>query len=735
MNLFSCILLIKLNIVLHIHGAQETLLDTRKALSDLGFHIKQSSKWEETSMERGGEAVRGFIVCQVRDKKNDNWIRSQYVNVKEARRVSVEIEFVMRSCDGVKNVASCKETFNLYYFESDRDIATSTHPPWSENAYIKVDTIAADKRWNANNKKSQDLINLEVRSIGPLTKKGIYIAIQDLGSCISVNYIRVFYDYCDVTLSNLALFTRTTTGSSLTSLVETTGKCVINSVIKDSYTQPSLYCDGKGNWTMSQGSCYCKAGFEPDNKMTNCSPCRKGTYKPTISNNLCVRCPQYSIAKSTGMSKCTCMSNFFRSNNLQFKTPCSKPPGPPVSLKYLVNGSMSIISWTKPLYVEEDYNLYYNISCEECDTDDFCKKCYDVFYSNSTNIVFNTKIKLINLKPKTKYKIKVSSINDITKVAFLNNTKLKNSREISFMTKQRAPAVIINLIGVDVTDTSLSVIWSASSDDQINGYEVLLTKNDSFVPQARKFTNTNKKVSFSGLQPKTQYFIKVRAKMNTGFGPFAEALSIKTSKRKAGHSYQENTIGLSSKNFSDFTIYLFVSGGVLLVLIIGVMTAVFTYKKARPRKLDNLNQTNKQKSNNSFFDKNAIVVNQRLTTNDERCLSSSKAYSESVNYEDPQVMQGSFTEDFSIKNISGLKRDIKKKYFSESKPAGSSNLKYSSSIEFIYLPKLHNTTKSLSKEDKKHSNDVTQPLMDNRIDYDVTRPPTYCESFYLEEPI
>ena len=51
--------------------------------------------------------------------------------------------------------------------------------------------------------------------------------------------------------------------------------------------------------------------------------CRKGTYKPTISNNLCVRCPQYSIAKSTGMSKCTCMSNFFRSNNLQFKTPCS----------------------------------------------------------------------------------------------------------------------------------------------------------------------------------------------------------------------------------------------------------------------------------------------------------------------------------------------------------------------------------------------------------------------------
>ena len=46
----------------------------------------------------------------------------------------------------------------------------------------QVDTIAADKRWNKNaNKKrnnEKDLNNLEVRSIGPLTKKGIYLAIQ-----------------------------------------------------------------------------------------------------------------------------------------------------------------------------------------------------------------------------------------------------------------------------------------------------------------------------------------------------------------------------------------------------------------------------------------------------------------------------------------------------------------------------------------------------------------------------
>ena len=43
-----------------------------------------------------------------------------------------------RSCEDVENVATCKETFNLYYYETDRDEATTTFPPWREDAYIKV---------------------------------------------------------------------------------------------------------------------------------------------------------------------------------------------------------------------------------------------------------------------------------------------------------------------------------------------------------------------------------------------------------------------------------------------------------------------------------------------------------------------------------------------------------------------------------------------------------------------
>ncbi|NWT95109.1 EPHB4 protein, partial [Urocynchramus pylzowi] len=37
---------------------------------------------------------------------------------------------------------ACKETFSVFYHESDADTATATSPPWMENPYVKVDTVA-----------------------------------------------------------------------------------------------------------------------------------------------------------------------------------------------------------------------------------------------------------------------------------------------------------------------------------------------------------------------------------------------------------------------------------------------------------------------------------------------------------------------------------------------------------------------------------------------------------------
>ena len=68
-------------------------------------------------------------------------------------------------------MAVCKETFNLYYYEADNQ---NELPAWNEVDFTKVDTIAADRRF----KPGEDQTNKETREIGPLKKKGLFIAIQ-----------------------------------------------------------------------------------------------------------------------------------------------------------------------------------------------------------------------------------------------------------------------------------------------------------------------------------------------------------------------------------------------------------------------------------------------------------------------------------------------------------------------------------------------------------------------------
>ena len=78
---------------------------------------------------------------------------------------------IFSSCEDIRNVAVCKETFNLLFYESE---GAHDVPDWDTRNYRKVDTIAADSRFRPGELKT----NKETREIGPLTKKGLVVAIQ-----------------------------------------------------------------------------------------------------------------------------------------------------------------------------------------------------------------------------------------------------------------------------------------------------------------------------------------------------------------------------------------------------------------------------------------------------------------------------------------------------------------------------------------------------------------------------
>lgn len=128
-----------------------------------------------------------------------------------------------------------------------------------------MDTIAPDESFSL---LESGIVNTKLRSFGPLSKAGFYLAFQDLGACISLVSVRVFFKKCSTTIASFAVFPETATGAEATSLVIATGACVPNAV--EVSVPLKLYCNGDGEWMVPVGSCTCMPGFEPAKKDTQC---------------------------------------------------------------------------------------------------------------------------------------------------------------------------------------------------------------------------------------------------------------------------------------------------------------------------------------------------------------------------------------------------------------------------------------------------------------------------------
>ena len=95
--------------------------------------------------------------------------------------------------------------------------------------------------------------------MGPLTRRGFYLAFQDIGACIALTSVRVYYKRCSGVGRNLAVFTDVVTGADSSSLVEVRGQCVDHAEERDT---PKMYCSAEGEWLVPIGRCVCSAGFE-----------------------------------------------------------------------------------------------------------------------------------------------------------------------------------------------------------------------------------------------------------------------------------------------------------------------------------------------------------------------------------------------------------------------------------------------------------------------------------------
>ena len=190
---------------------------------------------------------------------------------KRANRIHVKIDFTMYSCHSIPQaeLAVCKETFEIYYLESDTDSATATEPPWDSNHYQKVKRIAADGRFSDPEANTHQVIN-SVDEHFPVARGGFYIALRDQGACMAILKIEVYHVVCPFVVNKFARFEETPTAHLETELVPVFGMCVANSQ-RIGNQQPKYQCQGKGDWAVMEGECGCSPGYQPGDDGISCT--------------------------------------------------------------------------------------------------------------------------------------------------------------------------------------------------------------------------------------------------------------------------------------------------------------------------------------------------------------------------------------------------------------------------------------------------------------------------------
>ncbi|KAL2304963.1 hypothetical protein Nmel_006930 [Mimus melanotis] len=217
--------------------------------------------WEEIGeVDENYAPIHTYQVCKVMEQNQNNWLLTSWISNEGASRIFIELKFTLRDCNSLPGgLGTCKETFNMYYFESDDEDGRNI----KENQYIKIDTIAADESFTELDLGDRVMkLNTEVRDVGPLTKKGFYLAFQDVGACIALVSVRVYYKKCPSVIRNLAHFPDTITGADSSQLLEVSGVCINHSVTEEA---PKMHCSAEGEWLVPIGKCLCKAGYEEKN--------------------------------------------------------------------------------------------------------------------------------------------------------------------------------------------------------------------------------------------------------------------------------------------------------------------------------------------------------------------------------------------------------------------------------------------------------------------------------------
>ncbi|XP_016311723.1 ephrin type-A receptor 7 isoform X1 [Sinocyclocheilus anshuiensis] len=536
------------------------LLDSKAQQTELEWISSPPSGWEEISgLDENYTPIRTYQVCQVMEPNQNNWLRTNWIEKGDAQRIFVELKFTLRDCNSLPGVVgSCKETFNLYYQETDVEVGRNIR----ESQYVKIDTIAADESFTQGDLGERKMkLNTEVRIIGPLSRRGFYLAFQDVGACIALVSVKVYHKKCWSIIENLATFPDTVTGSEFSSLVEVEGTCV-NDAEEEADNSPKMHCSAEGEWLVPIGKCICKAGFHQ--KGDACEPCGRGFYKSSSQDLQCSRCPAHSYNDREGSWRCDCEDGYYRALSDPPSVACTRPPSAPQNLLYNINHTTVSLEWTPPADTGGRNDVTYRIICRRCTWEpEECFSCgSNVGYLPQQSGLMDTYVTIADLLAHANYTFEVEAVNGVSD---LSRTQ-RLFAAVSITTSQAAPSQVSEVMRERVQQHSVQLSWQ--EPEQPNGviteYEIKYYEKD----QKDRIYSTVKSKSTSAtvnnLKPSTAYIFQIRAFTAAGYGTFGPRVEVTTKEESTGSA----TVISSEQNPVIIIAVVAVAGTIILVFMV-----------------------------------------------------------------------------------------------------------------------------------------------------------------------
>ncbi|KAM3861381.1 ephrin type-A receptor 7 isoform 4-T4 [Diretmus argenteus] len=475
------------------------------------------------------------------EPNQNNWLRTNWIEKGDAQRIFVELKFTLRDCNSLPGVVgTCKETFNLYYQETDSEVGRNLR----ESQYVKIDTIAADESFTQGDLGERKMkLNTEVRIIGPLSRRGFYLAFQDVGACIALVSVKVYYKKCWSIIENLATFPDTVTGSEFSSLVEVEGTCVSDAE-EEADNSPKMHCSAEGEWLVPIGKCICKAGFHQ--KGDACEPCGRGFYKSSSQDLQCSRCPAHSYNDREGSWRCDCEDGYYRAPSDPPSVACTRPPSAPQNLVYNINQTTVSLEWSPPADTGGRNDVTYRIICRRCSWEpEECVPCGgNVGYLPQQAGLVDTYVTVVDLLAHANYTFEVEAVNGVSD---LSRTQ-RLFAAVSIATGQAGkeappttchflwllplppPSQVSEVIKEKVQQRSIQLSWQEPQQPNgvITEYEIKYYEKDQKDRIYSTVKSRSTSATVNNLKPSTAYVFQIRAFTAAGYGTYGPRLEITT---------------------------------------------------------------------------------------------------------------------------------------------------------------------------------------------------------------